>query len=128
MASAQETATRTLISPARLNRSGASASTGSSSSWSILLFTLVFLGPLYWMVTGGLKTGQEIAQVPPTLFPQHPKLSNYATAWSDLDLGRLMLNTIFYAFGALAFQLVLDVAAAFAFSKLRPDSATSSSA
>jgi multiple sugar transport system permease protein len=87
---------------------------------TILLFTFVFLGPLYWMVTGGLKTGQEIAQVPPTLYPQHPQLSNYVSAWNDLGLGRLLLNTIWYAFGALAFQLVFDVLAAFAFSKLRP--------
>ena len=120
MAAAQETATRTLISPARLKRPG-----GKRVYWvlvivTILLFTFVFLGPLYWMVTGGLKTGQEIAQVPPTLYPQHPQLSNYVSAWNDLGLGRLLLNTIWYAFGALAFQLVFDVLAAFAFSKLRP--------
>jgi len=115
-----ETATRTLISPGRLNRPG-----GKRIYWTlvvliVLVFSFVFLGPLYWMVTGGLKTGQEIAQVPPTLIPQHPQLSNYADAWTEIGLARLILNTLYYAFGALAFQLVLDVAAAFAFSKLRP--------
>jgi multiple sugar transport system permease protein len=112
--------TRTLISPARLNRPA-----GRRIYWilvvlTIVLFTLVFTGPLYWMVTGGLKTGQEVAQVPPTLYPQHPDLGNYTDAWTALSIGRLLFNTIYYALGALAFQLVLDVAAAYAFSKLRP--------
>jgi len=112
--------TRTLISPARLNRPD-----GRRTYWilvilTIVVFTFVFTGPLYWMVTGGLKTGQEVAQVPPTLFPEHPDPHNYADAWTALSIGRLLFNTIYYALGALAFQLVLDVAAAYAFSKLRP--------
>jgi multiple sugar transport system permease protein len=112
--------TRTLISPAALQRA-----TGKRIYWIllvtvILLFSLAFLGPLYWMVTGGLKTGREIAQIPPTLFPENPDPGNYADAWIGIGLGRLLVNTIWYAAGALAFQLVLGVGAAYAFSKLRP--------
>jgi multiple sugar transport system permease protein len=112
--------TRTLISSARLNRPG-----GKRIYWilvvlTVVLFTLLFTGPLYWMVTGGLKTGQEVAQVPPTLYPKHPAPRNYADAWTALSIGRLLFNTVYYAVGALAFQLVFDVAAAYAFSKLRP--------
>ncbi len=116
----KETATRTLISPARLSRPGSRRLYWGMVILIIVLFSIVFLGPLYWMVTGGLKSGQEVAQVPPTLYPQHPELHNYADAWTQLTLGRLLLNTFYYAFGALAFQLVFDIAAAFAFSKLRP--------
>jgi multiple sugar transport system permease protein len=104
--------TRTLISPARLNRPA-----GRRIYWALVItvvvaFSVAFLGPLYWMVTGGLKTGQEIAQVPPTLFPADPDPGNYADAWTNLELGRLLLNTVWYAFGALAFQLVFGVTAA----------------
>jgi multiple sugar transport system permease protein len=112
--------TRTLISPARLNRPS-----GRRIYWIVLVavvvvFSLAFLGPFYWMVTGGLKTGQEIAQIPPTLFPANPDPGNYKDAWISIELGRLLLNTLWYAFGALAFQLVFGVAAAYSFSKLRP--------
>jgi len=117
---ATQPATRTLISSARLNRPGGRRVYWALVVLTIVLFTLVFTGPLYWMVTGGLKSGQEVAQVPPTLYPKHPELNNYADAWTALSLARLLLNTAWYAFGALAFQLVLDVAAAYAFSKLRP--------
>src|SRR4029077_14089802 len=68
----------------------------------------------------GLKSTQEAGQVPPTLFPAHIHPSTYVTAWNTLSVGRLMFNTLYYAFGALAFQLIFDVAAAYAFSKLRP--------
>ena len=35
----------------------------------IVLFTLAFLGPLYWMVTGGLKTTQEVVPEPAHRLP-----------------------------------------------------------
>jgi multiple sugar transport system permease protein len=112
--------TRTLISPASLSRKS-----GRRVYWfllvtTIVVFSLVFLGPLYWMVTGGLKTGPEIAQIPPTLVPENPDFGNYSDAWIGIGLGRLLLNTLWYAGGALAFQLVFGIGAAYAFSKLRP--------
>jgi multiple sugar transport system permease protein len=115
-----DAAPRTLISRAQLNRP-----VGRLAYWSvfwvmIVLFALVFLFPLYWMVTGGLKSPQEIIRIPPTLVPAHPQPSDYSTAWHEADLGRLLWNTTLYAAGALAFQLVFDVGAAYAFSKLRP--------
>jgi multiple sugar transport system permease protein len=117
---ARDSGSRTLISDAQIGRGR-----GKVLYWVVLtavvvVFTLVFIGPLYWMVTGALKSGQEIAQTPPTLFPQHPEPSNYSSAWSDLNLGKLMFNTFYYAAGAVIFQLIFDTAAAYALSKLRP--------
>lgn len=115
-----DSGSRTLISQAQIQRGK-----GKVIYWTVLVavvvvFTLVFIGPLYWMVTGALKTGQEIAQTPPTLFPRHPEGKNYADAWHNLNLGKLMFNTFYYAAGAVVFQLVFDTAAAYALSKLRP--------
>ncbi|MFI6131446.1 carbohydrate ABC transporter permease [Micromonospora sp. NPDC051141] len=117
---AVDSATRTLISPAQLRRGR-----GRVLYWAVLAvvvvaFTLVFLGPLYWMVTGALKSGQEIAQTPPSLFPRDPQPQNYVDAWTNLDLAKLLFNTFYYATGAVLFQLVFDTAAAYALSKLRP--------
>lgn len=117
---AADWSTRTLISQAQMRRGR-----GRYVYWALLTavvvgFTLIFIGPLYWMVTGALKSGQEIAQTPPTLWPQDPRLDNYVDAWNQLDLAKLLFNTFYYAAGALVFQLVLDTAAAYALSKLRP--------
>ncbi|GAA1580386.1 carbohydrate ABC transporter permease [Actinoplanes couchii] len=110
--------TRTLISSTQLKRSRV-------RYWTLLavvvtVFTLVFIGPLYWMVTGALKSAQEVAQTPPTLFPRDPDLSNYTAAWEQLNLAKLLFNTFYYAAGAVVFQLIFDTAAAYALSKLRP--------
>ena len=117
---AVKTASRTLISPAQLNRPTGKAVYWSTFCLTTVVFALVFLFPLYWMFAGGLKSPQEIIQIPPTLLPSHPHLGNYSTAWSEADMGRLLWNTTLYAGGALAFQLVFDIGAAYAFSKLRP--------
>jgi len=111
---------RTLISQAQLRRGRGKAVYWTLLALVLLVFTLVFIGPLYWMVTGALKSGQEIAQTPPTLFPADPQPENYINAWTRLSLAKLLFNTFYYAIGALVFQLVLDTAAAYALSKLRP--------
>lgn len=111
---------RTLISPAQLGRPRGRAVYWIVFALVVTAFTLAFLGPLYWMVTGGLKATQEVVQSPPTVFPSSVHTENYSQAWTVMDLSKLLFNTLYYAFGALAFQLVLDVAAAYSLSKLRP--------
>ncbi|MFC9730390.1 carbohydrate ABC transporter permease [Streptomyces roseolus] len=112
--------TRTLISPAVLARPRGKALYWTVFAVVVLLFTLVFLGPLYWLVSSGFKDAQEVIATPPTLVPESFEPENYTRAWEVMDLATLLFNTLYYAFGALAFQLVLDVAAAYALSKLRP--------
>ncbi|MEU2626746.1 carbohydrate ABC transporter permease [Kitasatospora sp. NPDC007106] len=115
-----DTSTRTLISETQLNRPFGKAVYRTVLVLVVVAFTLVFLGPLYWLVTGGLKSTQEVIQSPPTFYPHQVHTDTYTEAWSKLNMGRLLFNTLYYAFGALAFQLVFDVAAAYALSKLRP--------
>ncbi|MFE6164356.1 carbohydrate ABC transporter permease [Streptomyces sp. NPDC056486] len=112
--------TRTLISPATLARPRGKVLYWTAFTVVTIVFTLVFIGPLYWMVTSGLKSPQEFGQTPPTLVPDSIHPQNYADAWGVMDLAQLLFNTLYYAFGALAFQLVFDVAAAYSLSKLRP--------
>jgi multiple sugar transport system permease protein len=112
--------TRTLISSAQLNRRG-----GKIAYWIVLtlviaVFTLVFIGPLYFLFADGLKSTSEAIATPPTLYPHHLHPATYVQAYNRIDIARLLWNTLYYAFGALAFQLVFDVAAAYSLSRLRP--------
>jgi multiple sugar transport system permease protein len=111
---------RSLISSAQLNRARGKIVYRIVLTVVIVIFTLVFIGPLYFLFTDGLKSTQEAIATPPTLYPHALHPSSYSRAWSEFSLGRLLLNTLYYAFGALAFQLVFDVAAAYSLSRLRP--------
>jgi multiple sugar transport system permease protein len=111
---------RTLVSPAQLR-----SPRGRAVYWLVLgatlvLFTAAFLFPLYWAVTGAMKSSAELVRTPPTLVPSswHPDI--YGQAWSRLDLARYFLNTVVVALGAWLVQLGVAVPAAYALSKLRP--------
>ncbi|MEY9855875.1 multiple sugar transport system permease protein [Catenulispora sp. GAS73] len=112
--------TRTLVSTTALNRRRGRIAYRCTATTVIVAFTLIFIGPLYFLFTDGLKSTHESVQVPPTLYPHAIHPGTYADAWTVGGVGRLLVNTLYYAFGALAFQLVFDVAAAYALSKLRP--------
>jgi multiple sugar transport system permease protein len=113
-------ATRTLISSVQRNSRRGKITYWAILSVVILIFTLIFIGPMYFLFTDGLKSTQEFIATPPTLYPHKPHLSTYVSSWNLLDVARMLWNTLYYAVGALAFQLVFDVAAAYSLSKLRP--------
>ena len=114
------TSTRTLISSVALNRRRGKITYRIVLTVVVVAFTLAFIGPMYFLFTDGLKSTQEAISTPPTLYPHHVYPGNYLASWNRLDVGRLLWNTVYYAFGALVFQLVFDVAAAYSLSKLRP--------
>ncbi|MBD0736013.1 carbohydrate ABC transporter permease [Streptomyces sp. CBMA29] len=117
---AAQTAVRTLIAPTEMNRRTGRFLYRFVLGATLLGFTAAFLFPLYWMASGALKSSSELAQPRPTMVPRswHPEA--YSDAWSSVGLGHYFLNTLLLAAGAWACQLVVDVAAAYSLSKLRP--------
>ncbi|OKJ05069.1 ABC transporter permease [Streptomyces sp. CB01249] len=111
---------RTLIAPAEMNRR-----TGRFLYWfvlssTVLGFTLAFVFPLYWMASGALKSSSELADPTPTLVPHSWHPESYSQAWTNVGLSHYFLNTLILAAGAWLTQLLVDVSAAYALSKLRP--------
>jgi multiple sugar transport system permease protein len=111
---------RTLISSATLSRGRGKIIYRIVLTLVVVVFTLVFIGPLYFLFSDGLKSTQEFIATPPTLYPHHLYPGTYRASFDRLNIARLLWNTVYYAFGALAFQLVFDVAAAYSLSRLRP--------
>ncbi len=112
--------TRSLVSEADLRRGSGRLIYRLVLGAMAVAFTLAFLFPLFWMVTGALKSPIELAQTPPTLWPQEWHPETYLDAWRRLEIGKFLVNTAFYALGGWLIQLIIDVAAAYALSKLRP--------
>ncbi|WP_328672586.1 carbohydrate ABC transporter permease [Streptomyces sp. NBC_00328] len=112
--------TRTLISPLALARPRGRAVYWTVFGGVVLLFALAFLFPVYWMVTGAMKSPDEVTRTPPTLLPQQWHLGGYTDAWDLMDLPTHLWNTVVQATGAWLLQLVFCTAAAYALSKLKP--------
>lgn len=110
---------RTLVSPLTLTRP-----VGRTIYWIVLilliLFTVVSLGPVYWMFSGGLKSSIEVFQSPPTFWPAHAQWSNYLQAWTIMSLPLYFTNSLILAAGAVVLQLFVSGTAAYALSKLKP--------
>ena len=85
-----------------------------------MVFTLVFIGPLYCMFTDGLKSATEAVAGAADARAGARAPGHYVQRLGPDRIARLLFNTLYYAAGALAFQLIFDIAAAYALSKLRP--------
>lgn len=60
----------------------------------LVLFSTALLLPLYWMIATALKTDQELAVFPPTLFPRNPQWSNFREAVEYIPFFQFLRNTL----------------------------------
>lgn len=120
MSTLAERGPRTLASPMALRSPRGKVVYWTLFTVTLVLFVFAFLFPIYWMVTGAMKSTPELVSNPPTVIPQQWHPGNYASAWSNMNLGQYLINTVIQAGGAWVLQVVLCTAAAYALSKLRP--------
>lgn len=85
----------------------------------LTLGAIVVLGPLYLTVVNSLLPASALAQRPPPLFPTSPQWHDYATAWTQGDLGVYLRNSAIQTGIIVAGQLVTSTLAAYAFAFLR---------
>lgn len=80
---------------------------------------LIVIFPFYWMVLTSIKSFSDYnGEMIPKLYTLRPTIANYLTAFSEVELGRYMLNTIIFATLTTVLMIVVVVLAAFAFSRL----------
>ncbi|GHJ41797.1 carbohydrate ABC transporter permease [Streptomyces sp. TS71-3] len=111
---------RTLVSAHALGRPRGRAVYWTVFCAVLLLFAFAFLFPVYWMVSGAMKSPDEVTRTPPTLVPESWHLTGYTDAWDLMQLPTHLWNTVVQAAGAWLLQIVFCTAAAYALSKLRP--------
>jgi alpha-1,4-digalacturonate transport system permease protein len=78
---------------------------------------LAVLAPIVWAVLSSFKTPTELAQRPPTLFPQDPTGANYVEALTAFDFGRYFLNSTLVTVLATLLTLAVNAMAAYALAK-----------
>ena len=98
--------------------------TGTSAGYKVfavvilILMTLFFLFPLYWIITGSFKELVEITAKEPTWFPQNPTWENYAELFEHPAL-RWQFNIVFISAAAMFLTCVTASLAGYALGKKR---------
>lgn len=83
----------------------------------MIVLTLIFIFPFFWMISTSLKTYIESIQFPPAMLPKSLQFSNYAEAWVRVKFFHFGLNSIIVTVLTMAGQLLVCVPAAYAFAR-----------
>ncbi|MFE7106842.1 carbohydrate ABC transporter permease [Streptomyces sp. NPDC057575] len=110
----------TFVSANDRRRPGVRAAVRSVQVLTLILLLLIGIGPLYWMVKGAVSTPTELTTQPLALWPDRPALGNFSAAYTDLGVGRYLMNTFLVVGGSWFVQLFVSATAGFALSVLRP--------
>lgn len=87
----------------------------------VLLFivAILFLLPLYWMISSSLKPEYEVFANPPVWWPSPAQFQNYIAALTELPFDRYAVNTLIIATGAVIGHVVSCTLVAYGFARLR---------
>ena len=83
--------------------------TGKISVFSIvsmtilIMFTIFFIFPFYWIATGAFKIQEVAISIPPEWFPLKPTLENFDKLLIPLTI-RWFLNSVFVSFIIFCFN------------------------
>lgn len=89
--------------------------------WYILMtaLALVFMIPIFWMISTALKGRWEILAWPPEWIPTNPQWNNFNEALTKYPFGRFFMNTGILVALNIAGELISVPLVAYAFARLR---------
>jgi len=81
-----------------------------------IALAVVILLPFFWMVSVSLKPGTEPFAIPARLWPEHPTLDNYVTAFRP-EFRVYFLNSMVVSFSTVLVTVTLALLAAYTFTR-----------
>ena len=86
----------------------------------LLVLSITWIFPLYWMISSALKDDPQIYTVPPVLIPNPAFWNNFVDAWFRLDFNTATINSVFrYSLPVTVFTVISSVVVAYGFAKIR---------
>src|SRR5690242_7545250 len=114
------TVTRTSASPDRVPWTPARVRNVAVQALTYLFVSalgVVFLVPLFWLISSSLKKGNEVFDQPVVWWPAQPQWQNYPDAWQALPFTRFLLNTLFVTITPLLAEVFVSAVVAYGFSR-----------
>ncbi|NMB12101.1 MAG: carbohydrate ABC transporter permease [Firmicutes bacterium] len=86
----------------------------------LVVAAVIYLLPLYWMITGSFKIQSDAMKMPPELFPKNPTLANYRELiWGGMPTLRWLANSFIVAAGITLGSVLTSAMAGYGFAKKR---------
>jgi len=85
----------------------------------LIIIAIIMLFPFFWMITGSLKTYNEITANPIVWWPETVQWTNYKEALEFAPFDIFFLNTVIVCFANTTITLLTTILAAFAFARLK---------
>ena len=85
----------------------------------LILLSITWIFPLYWMATSSLKDDPQIYTVPPVLIPNPAYWNNFYDAWTRFDFNQAAFNSVFlYSVPVTILTLISSLIVAYGFAKI----------
>lgn len=85
----------------------------------LILFSLLFLAPFYWMVITALKPPEEVVTYPPQWFPSKLNWSNFVEGWQKQPFTTYLINSTIVTLLATLGALISSSLVAYGFARFR---------
>ena len=85
----------------------------------LAVFAALVVFPLLWMLSVSFMQQGESSAVPPPLLPHAATLANYRELFARAGMGRYLANSLFIAAAITLLSLAFNLAAGYAFAKLK---------
>lgn len=85
----------------------------------LTFWAIIVLFPFYWMILTSVKGyAAYSAEYTPKFFTLSPTFQNYINAFTEVDLGKYLMNTVLFTLITTVAMLIVILFAAFAFARL----------
>src|SRR3989442_3506125 len=85
----------------------------------LIVASVRFLLPFYWMPNSALKNIDELSAFPPTLYPHAPAFDNFVRAVTYIPFGTFLLNSVILTTGVAIGAAISNPLIAYGFSRIK---------
>lgn len=85
----------------------------------LIFFSLLFLGPFFWMLTTSVKSPDELYLFPPKWIPSTFEWGNFKKAWMSQPFNQFFVNTVIVTGLSTIGQLISSSLVAYGFARFK---------
>lgn len=85
----------------------------------LILLSLLFLAPFFWMLSTALKAPDELFQFPPKLIPSTWHFENFSKAWNSQPFNLFLVNSLIVTVMTTIGQVVSSTLVAYGFARFK---------